>query len=74
MHPAEQIDTSLKKGRGMAQRSLGLIEAMRAAAEVAQPITGRGVGYKLFTAGLRRYGFRVIDAREILDRPDDPRP
>jgi hypothetical protein len=52
MAPAEQIDTSLKKGRGMAQRSLGLIEAMRAAAEVAQPITGRGVGYKLFTAGL----------------------
>jgi hypothetical protein len=28
----------------MAQRSLDLIEAMRAVAEVAQPITGRGVG------------------------------
>jgi len=28
-----------------------LIEAMYAAAEPAQPITGRGVGYKLFTAG-----------------------
>src|SRR5688500_17172946 len=25
---------------------------MRAAAEAAQPITGRGIGYKLFTAGL----------------------
>jgi hypothetical protein len=36
----------------MAQRSLDLIEAMRAIVETAQPITGRGVGYKLFTAGL----------------------
>jgi hypothetical protein len=44
--------TSPKKGRGMARRSLDLIEAMYAAAEAAQPITGRGIGYKLFTAGL----------------------
>ena len=36
----------------MAQRSLDLIEAMRVIAEAAQPITGRGVGYKLFTQGL----------------------
>src|ERR1700754_3099173 len=36
----------------MAQRSLDLIQAMYAAAEAAQPITGRGIGYKLFTAGL----------------------
>jgi hypothetical protein len=36
----------------MAQASLDLIEAMQAAAEAAQPITGRGVGYKLFTRGL----------------------
>ena len=36
----------------MARRSLDLIEAMYAAAEAAQPITGRGIGYKLFTAGL----------------------
>jgi hypothetical protein len=36
----------------MAQRSLDLIEAMYRVAEAAQPITGRGVGYKLFTAGL----------------------
>src|SRR6516162_7962696 len=43
---------SKKRGRGMAQRSLDLIEAMYAAASAAQPITGRGVGYKLFTAGL----------------------
>ena len=40
------------KGRGMAQRSLDLIEAMRTAAKAAQPISGRGIGYKLFTAGL----------------------
>ena len=49
---AEQIDTCSKKVRGMARRSLDLIEAMYAAAEAAQPITGRGVGYKLFTRGL----------------------
>jgi hypothetical protein len=44
--------TRSKKGRGMARRSLDLIEAMYTAAEAAQPITGRGIGYKLFTAGL----------------------
>jgi hypothetical protein len=48
----EQIDTRSKKGRGMARRSLDLIEAMYDAAEAAHPITGRGIGYKLFTAGL----------------------
>lgn len=36
----------------MARRSLELIEAMASICEAAQPITGRGVGYKLFTAGL----------------------
>jgi hypothetical protein len=36
----------------MAQKSLDLIEAMRVITEKTQPITGRGVGYKLFTAGL----------------------
>jgi hypothetical protein len=49
----EYFETGSKKGgRGMARRSLDLIEAMRSIAEAAQPITGRGVGYKLFTAGL----------------------
>src|SRR5262249_4984038 len=48
----EQIGTGSKKVRGRARRSLDLIEAMYLAAEKAQPITGRGVGYKLFTAGL----------------------
>jgi hypothetical protein len=48
----EQIETCSKKVRGRAQRSLDLIAAMYVAAEAAQPITGRGIGYKLFTAGL----------------------
>ena len=34
----------------MAQASLDMIAAMYAIAEAAQPISGRGVGYKLFTA------------------------
>jgi hypothetical protein len=48
----EHFETGFKKGRGKAQRSLDLIEAMYSAAKAAQPITGRGIGYKLFTAGL----------------------
>jgi hypothetical protein len=47
-----QTGTSPKKVRGRAQRSIELIKAMYAEAEKAQPITGRGIGYKLFTAGL----------------------
>ena len=48
----EYFETSSKivrRGRGMAQKSLDLIEAMYAAAKAAHPITGRGIGYKLFT-------------------------
>src|SRR5262245_36397401 len=48
----EYSETCFKKGRGMARRSVDLIEAMAEIAEAAQPITGRGVGYKLFTRGL----------------------
>jgi hypothetical protein len=48
----EYFDTGLKKGRGLGRASLELIEAMVPIIEAAQPITGRGVGYKLFTAGL----------------------
>jgi hypothetical protein len=48
----EHFGTCSKKGRGMAQRSLDLIEAMYTVTEAAQPITGRGTGYKLFTSGL----------------------
>jgi hypothetical protein len=51
---SDYFETYSKKGRGRAQRSLDLIEAMYDAAEAAQPITGRGIGYKLFTAGLTR--------------------
>ena len=43
---SEYSETYSKKGRGRARRSLDLIEAMYAAAKAAQPITGRGVGYK----------------------------
>ena len=52
MTRAEYFDTSLKKGRGRAKKSLDLIEAMFEIAHEAHPITGRGVGYKLFTSGL----------------------
>ena len=48
----EQIEPCSKKVRGRAQRSIALIDAMYWAAEDAQPITGRGIGYKLFTLGL----------------------
>ena len=38
---------------GVEQRNrIDLIEAMEVIVAAAQPITGRGVGYKLFTAGL----------------------
>jgi hypothetical protein len=60
---AEYFETCSKKRRGMAKRSLDLIDAMYAAAEKAQPITGRGIGYKLFTAGLipSMAGWRAVD-------------
>ena len=49
----EHFETGSKKpGRGMAAKSLDLIKAMHAAAKAAKPITGRGIGYKLFTLGL----------------------
>jgi hypothetical protein len=49
---SEHSETGLKKGRGRAQGSIALIEEMHDAAEAAQPITGRGIGYKLFTRRL----------------------
>ena len=50
---SEQIQTGSKKPRrGMARNSLDMIGSMQAIVEKTQPITGRGVGYKLFTAGL----------------------
>jgi hypothetical protein len=50
---AEQIGTGTNLiRRGMSAASSTLIERMCDIAEAAQPITGRGVGYKLFTQGL----------------------
>jgi hypothetical protein len=75
---SEHFGSRSKKGRGMARRSLDLIEAMHAAAEAAQPITGRGIGYKLFTAGLipsmarneMQRVYRLLkEARERADIP-----
>src|SRR5215475_7563651 len=40
------------RGRGKSQRSLDLIKAMCITTAAIQPVTGRGVGYKLFSAGL----------------------
>jgi hypothetical protein len=52
MTAGDHFETYSKKVRGRAQASLDLISAMHDAAAAAQPITGRGIGYKLFTAGL----------------------
>jgi hypothetical protein len=49
--PGEQIEARWKKVRGRSKRTLELIKAMRAIAEETKPITGRGIGYKLFAAG-----------------------
>jgi hypothetical protein len=48
----EYFQTRLKIGRGRSDRSLKLIKAMREIAKECEPITGRGVGYKLFSLGL----------------------
>jgi hypothetical protein len=60
MSTTEYFGTGTKKGRGMAQESLDLIDAMWDVAKQAQPITGRGVGYKLFTR-------RLIPSMETTD-------
>jgi hypothetical protein len=48
----EQTETGSKKVRGRSKQSVALIEAMYAAAAAARPITGRGIGYKLFVKHL----------------------
>jgi hypothetical protein len=48
----KQSKTGLKKGRGRSQRSIDLINAMYEVAQECEPLTGRGVGYKLFVANL----------------------
>lgn len=76
--------------RGMAQASLDLIDEMKTIAKKAQPISGRGVGYKLFVAKkitsmasagpeMRRVYRLLLEARERGMIPwawiiDDTRP
>jgi hypothetical protein len=48
----EHFETCSRKGRGRSKRSVDLIEAMVQIVEAVNPITGRGVGYKLFVANL----------------------
>jgi hypothetical protein len=50
--PDLQIQAGSKKVRGLNKSTLLLIEAMQKIAEETRPITGRGIGYKLFTPGL----------------------
>ena len=51
--PAEQFAPRLKKGvRGRNKATIKLVEAMRESAEKLKPITGRGIGYQLFTRKL----------------------
>src|SRR4051812_37825401 len=76
----EHFETRSKKGRGKARRSLEPIERMFEAAEAARPITGRGIGYKLFTSGfipsvgrsdMQRVYRLLKEARERGDIPWD---
>jgi hypothetical protein len=50
--PGEQIEPSSKKVRGRNKATIALIEAIYKIAEEIHPATGRGIGYKLFAAGL----------------------
>ena len=50
--PDEQIEPSIKKVRGRNKATIKLVDAMYKIAEETHPITGRGIGYKLFTLGL----------------------
>jgi hypothetical protein len=47
-----ETGSKIPRGRGRAKKSIDLIEAMERICAAAQPITGRGIGYKLFAAGL----------------------
>jgi hypothetical protein len=70
----EHFGTRPKKGRGMAKNSIALIKAMHDIAEAAQPITGRGVGYKLFTKNLipsmSRKDMRVVYRLLLIAREE----
>ena len=43
----KKIVSPARTERGMRRRSLKLIESLHSVIEAAQPITGRGVGYKV---------------------------
>ena len=68
---SEQIETSSKKGRGRARKSLELIEAMFEIANKAHPITGRGVGYAPSKVGLncpsRSFSYTCQDGSQGQD-------
>jgi hypothetical protein len=76
----EQTETSFKKVRGRSKHSIHLIEAMYASAAASHPITGRGIGYKLFVkhliasmgrAEMQRVYRLLKDAREEGEIPWD---
>jgi hypothetical protein len=48
----DQIQTGSILLRGRSQKSIDLIDTMFEICKETQPITGRGIGYKLFSAGL----------------------
>lgn len=50
--PTEQIEARSKKTRGRNKSTIRLIEAEKKIAGEIRPVTGRGVGYKLFNAKL----------------------
>jgi hypothetical protein len=52
MPAREQNGPSTKKVRGRSQASQDMIAQMHDIAAECQPITGRGIGYKLFSAGI----------------------
>src|SRR4029077_17501073 len=70
----EHFGTSTKKVRGRSAQSLALIKAMYDIAEATQPITGRGIGYKLFTQKLipsmSRTSMRVVYRLLLLAREE----
>jgi hypothetical protein len=51
MSGAEQMGTRPKKVRGKSKASIELTAAIRDIAEAVQPITVRGIGYRLFSKG-----------------------
>ena len=49
---SSNLGPEAKKTRGRNKSTIRLIEAMRNIADEMHPITGRGIGYKLFSAKL----------------------